>query len=121
MHAQLAQVCDRYFRSWMAADPFTATEFGVPGYDAEVPDPSRQADAARAAELDRLAAEAAAIDPAELTPDERVSRSMLLRQCADQREELDARLDEVAVTATSLGAQTRVLALVPRAALTDPG
>jgi uncharacterized protein (DUF885 family) len=121
MHAQLAQVCDRYFRSWMAADPFTATEFGVPGYDAEVPDPSRQAAAARAAELDRLAAEAAAVDPAELGPDERVSRSMLLRQCADQREELDARLEEVAVTATSMGAQTRVLALVPRAALTDPG
>jgi uncharacterized protein (DUF885 family) len=121
MHAQLAQACDRYFRSWMAADPFTATEFGVPGYDAEVPDPSREADGARVAELDRLAAEAAAVDPAELLPDERVSRSMLLRQAADQREELGARLEEVAVTATSAGAQTRVLALVPRAPLADPG
>ena len=120
MHPELARVCDRYFRAWMAADPFSATEYGVPGYDAEVPDPSLQAEAARAAELARLEAEAAAIDPAGLTPDERVSRSMLLRQAADQREELAARLDEVAVSATSTGVQTRVLALVPRAPLTDP-
>jgi uncharacterized protein (DUF885 family) len=119
MHAELARVCDRYFRSWMAADPFAATEYGVPGYDAEVPDPSREADAARAAELERLGAEAAAIEVAGLNPDERVSRSMLVRQAADQREELAARLEEVAVSATSMGVQTRVLALVPRAPLTD--
>src|SRR6266511_2911892 len=98
MDSQLARLCDAYFRSWMAADPFTATEFGVTGYDAEV----------------------ARLDPATLTPDERVSRSMLLRLAADEREELGGRLDELAVTATSVGAQTRVLTLVPRAPLNEP-
>jgi uncharacterized protein (DUF885 family) len=121
MDAKLARLCDDYFRSWMASDPFTATEFGVPGWDAEVPDPSRDADRARMAELDRFGAEAAAIDPAPLTPDERVSRSMLLRLAADEREALQGRLAELAVTATQEGVQTRVLALVPRAPLTDPG
>src|SRR6266511_3197741 len=53
MDSQLARLCDAYIRSWMAADPFTATEFGVTGYDAEVPDPSREADSARIAELER--------------------------------------------------------------------
>src|SRR6266508_3153776 len=77
MDSQLARLCDAYFRSWMAADPFTATEFGV-------------------------------------------SRSMLLRLAADEREELGGRLDELAVTATSVGAQTRVLTLVPRAPLNEP-
>jgi uncharacterized protein (DUF885 family) len=120
MDSRLARVCDEYFRSWMAADPFSATEYGVPGYDAEVPDPSRGADRARMAELERTGAEAARIDPAGLAPDERVSRSMLLRLAADQREQLAGRLDELAITATSVGAQTRVLALVPRAPLTDP-
>src|SRR6266536_2509738 len=119
MDSALARLCDQYFRSWMAADPFAATEFGVAGYDSEVPDPSREADAARMAGLERVAAEAARIDPARLQPDERVSRSMLLRLAADQREELGARLDELAVTATSIGVQVRVLALVPRAPLTD--
>src|SRR6266700_2968955 len=119
MDSKLAQLCDAYFRSWMAADPFSATEFGVAGYDAEVPDPSRDADRARMAELARLGAEAARIDPAVLAPDERVSRSMLLRLAADEREELAGRLDELAVTATQAGAQTRILALVPRAPLTD--
>src|SRR6266540_1427025 len=85
MDSQLARLCDAYFRSWMAADPFTATEFGVTGYDAEVPDPSREADSARIAELERLGAEVARLDPATLTPDERVSRSMLLRLAADER------------------------------------
>src|SRR6266542_2420874 len=94
MDSQLARLCDAYFRSWMAADPFTATEFGVTGYDAEVPDPSREADSARIAELERLGAEVARLDPATLTPDERVSRSMLLRLAADEREELGGRLDE---------------------------
>src|SRR6266498_4549480 len=85
MDSQLARLCDAYFRSWMAADPFTATEFGVTGYDAEVPDPSREADSARIAELERLGAEVARLDPATLTPDERVSRSMLLRLAAEDR------------------------------------
>src|SRR6266511_2327251 len=120
MDSQLARLCDAYFRSWMAADPFTATEFGVTGYDAEVPDPSREADSARIAELERLGAEVARLEPATLTPDERVSRSMLLRLAADEREELGGRLDELAVTATSVGAQTRVLTLVPRAPLNEP-
>src|SRR6266545_4895847 len=120
MDSQLARLCDAYFRSWMAADPFTATEFGVTGYDAEVPDPSREADSARIAELERFGAEVVRLDPATLTPDERVSRSMLLRLAADEREELGGRLDELAVTATSVGAQTRVLTLVPRAPLNEP-
>lgn len=119
MDSALARLCDEYFRSWMAADPFAATEYGVAGYDAEVPDPGRDADTTRMAGLERVAAEAARIDPATLEPDERVSRSMLLRLAADQREELGARLDELAVTATSIGVQIRVLALVPRAPLTD--
>jgi uncharacterized protein (DUF885 family) len=120
MDSKLAQLCDEYFRSWMASDPLTATEFGVPGWDAEVPDPSREADRARVAELERLGAEVARIDPAVLAPDERVSRSMLLRLAADEREALQGRLGELAVTAAQEGVQTRVLALVPRAPLTDP-
>jgi uncharacterized protein (DUF885 family) len=119
MDSQLARVCDRYFRSCMAADPFSATEYGVAGYDAEVPDPSRDADSARMAELERIGAEAARIDPATLAPDERVSRSMLLRLAADEREQLGGRLDELAVSATAVGVQTRVLSVVPRAPLTD--
>jgi uncharacterized protein (DUF885 family) len=120
MDSKLARLSDEYFRSWMAADPFTATEFGVAGWDAEVPDPSRDADRARMAELERVGAEAERIGPAGLAPDERVSRSMLLRLAADEREALDGRLHELAVTATQEGVQTRVLSLVPRAPITDP-
>ncbi len=119
MDLRLAQLSDELFRCWMAADPFTATEYGVPGYDAEVPDPSRAADRAYAAELDRIATAAAELDPRALDPGERVTRSMLERLAADRRTALAARLSEVAVTATTVGVQTRVFAVVPRAPLTD--
>jgi uncharacterized protein (DUF885 family) len=119
MDTELARLADDCFRRRMAADPITATEFGVPGYDAEVGDPSREAEAAHLAELDRIAARARALDPASLDEDDLVTRSMLLRTIGDERAELAARLSEVAVTATSTGVQTRVLALVPRAVLSD--
>jgi uncharacterized protein (DUF885 family) len=119
METALGQLCDQYFRACMAADPFTATEYGVSGYDAEVPDPSRAAATASIAELDRIVAAATSIEATALGPVERVNRSMLLRMAADRRQELGARLDELTVTATSAGAQTRVLAVVPRAPLTD--
>ncbi len=120
MDTALARLCDEYFASRMAADPFIATEFGVPGYDAEVPDPSRPAVAAQIAELDRILAAGRSIDASVLDPVERVNRSMLLRLAADHRQDLAARLDELTVTATSTGVQTQVLAVVPRAPLTDP-
>jgi uncharacterized protein (DUF885 family) len=117
----LARIADDYFRCWMAADPLTATEFGVPGHDADLPDPSRAAEDAQIAELDRIAARAGAVEPDTLDPGERVTRSMLLRTIADRRAELASRLSEVAVTATSVGAQTRLFAVVPRAPLSDAG
>ncbi|HZD03085.1 MAG TPA: DUF885 domain-containing protein [Actinomycetes bacterium] len=119
MDTDLARLADEYFRRRMAADPLTATELGVPGYDAEVPDPSREAEETYLAELDRIAAQARAVDPATLGPAERVTRSVLLRTIGDQRAELAARLSEVAVTATTTGVQTRLFAMVPRAPLTD--
>jgi uncharacterized protein (DUF885 family) len=119
MDTELARLADDCFRRRMAADPLTATEFGVPGYDAEVADPSREAEAAHLAALDRIAARARALDPASLDGDDLVTRSMLLRTIDDERAGLAARLSEVAVTATSTGVQTRLLALVPRAALSD--
>jgi uncharacterized protein (DUF885 family) len=121
MDETLARTAEDYFRCWMRADPLTATESGVPGHDAEVPDPSREAEDAHLAELDRIAARAAAVDPAALDPQERVTRSMLLRLIADRRADLAARLSEVAVTATTTGMQTRLFAVVPRAPLSDPG
>jgi uncharacterized protein (DUF885 family) len=121
MDIDLARIADDYFRCWMAADPLTATEFGVPGHDAELPDPSREAEDAHLAELDRIATRAGAIDPVTLDPGERVTRSMLLRTIADRRAELASRLSEVAVTATTVGAQTRLFAVVPRAPLSDAG
>jgi hypothetical protein len=41
--AQLAELSEDYFDVVHTTDPFSATQLGVPGFDALVPDPSRGA------------------------------------------------------------------------------
>jgi uncharacterized protein (DUF885 family) len=115
--AALAELAERYFQVCMDASPFDATMLGVPGWDAEVPDLSEAA----AAETDRRLAELgrrlAAIDPARLGAQDRITRSMLDRAVADRRAELAARWPELTVSATMSGIQTAVIGLVPKVVL----
>src|SRR5258708_33499699 len=39
--ARLARLSDEFFEGVHTTDPFNATQLGVPGFDALVPDPSR--------------------------------------------------------------------------------
>jgi uncharacterized protein (DUF885 family) len=99
----LARIGEEYFRQHFAADPFLATVFGVDGYEAEVPDPSRAAAERHRAELGRLAAELATVDREALTGADRVSHSILTRLLDDERRILGAGVVEVAVTAGGAG------------------
>ncbi|PZF84724.1 DUF885 domain-containing protein [Jiangella anatolica] len=119
----LTAVADEYFDLQMRADPLTATAFGVAGYDAEVPDPSREADQRRLDRLTALADRLAGIDPAGLDEQDRVTHAMLDRLLRDGRAVLAAGLGadafEVAVTGSIAGAQSIVLSTVPAVRLTD--
>ncbi|WP_084963563.1 DUF885 domain-containing protein [Thermoactinospora rubra] len=116
----LAKIAERYFDRKMAAEPFTATIYGVPGYDDQVGDPSREGDRRRAAELEETGRELAALDPAELIGQDRVTHSMLTRLAGDERAMLEAALAEVGVTAGIAGVHTTVLSLMPSTPLTTP-
>ncbi|HET8787970.1 MAG TPA: DUF885 family protein, partial [Actinomycetes bacterium] len=113
----LGELAEEYFQVLMDASPFDATMFGVPGWDAEVPDLSEDGDAETDGRLAGLERRLAALDPAGLGPQDRITLAMLGRGIADRRDELAARWPELTVSATSRGIQTAVLGLVPKVAL----
>jgi uncharacterized protein (DUF885 family) len=111
----LAQLGEEYFRAHCAADPFGAGVFGVPGYEAEVPDPSRAAAERHRAELARLAGELRAADPAE----DPISHAMLRRLLADGQRVLADGMVEVGVTAGGTGPLAQVVSTLPASTGTD--
>ena len=113
----LDELAERYFQVTMDAAPFDATMFGVPGWDAEVPDLSEAAEAETDGRLADLQRRLAAIDAGRLGPRDRITLAMLERGLADHRAELAARWPEVTVSATGSGIQTAVLGLVPKVSL----
>ncbi|MEV0269189.1 DUF885 domain-containing protein [Hamadaea sp. NPDC050747] len=118
--ARLAALGDEYFRARNEHDPFGATVFGVTGYDAEVPDPSRAAADRAANRLGGIAAKVAEIDPATLGETDRVSHAWLTRVLADEQEVLRGGLDEVAVNASIAGVVPLLVGTIPTASVADP-
>jgi uncharacterized protein (DUF885 family) len=120
MDATLARLSEDYFRTYCAANPFGATIFGVSGYDAEVPDPSRAADDRLRERLAGFATELAGLDPEPLSQTDRVSHAMLARTLRDQQDSLRHGLDEVAVSATMMGPFSGVVGLAAATSVADP-
>jgi uncharacterized protein (DUF885 family) len=116
----LADLAERYFQVCMDASPFDATVYGVPGWDAEVPDLSEAGEAETDRRLADLERRLAGIDAARLGAEDRVTLAMLGRGLADRRAELAARWPELTVSATMSGIQTAVLGLVPKVTLATP-
>jgi uncharacterized protein (DUF885 family) len=117
----LERLADDYLTGTLTADPFAATVAGVPGYEAEVPDPSRAAELDLARRLDAIAERAGAIDPSALDPADRTTRAVLLASARNDAAQRRAALEEFAVTATTVGAQTALVSILPRAALATGG
>lgn len=109
----LGRLGEEYFRLHFAGDPFQAGVFGVPGFDAEVPDPGRAAAARQRGELARLAAQLAAVDLDVLDREDRISHAILSRLLRDEQQTLRSGVAEVAVTASIAGPLAQVVSTVP--------
>src|SRR5580658_3783044 len=66
-------LADRFQRRWLAANPFAATSYGIPGYDDLVPDESEQGEQAWRTEIGQFLREADAIQSEPLTPADAVT------------------------------------------------
>lgn len=115
----LARLGDEYFRLHFAADPLSASVFGVEGHDAEVPDPSREAAARQQTALARVEAELGTVDRDTLDGPDRISHTILSRLLRDEQQVLRDGIAEVGVTASIAGPLAQVVSAVPAATGSD--
>lgn len=109
------------FTERLAGEVLYAAQLGYGQYLSELPDITPEGRAARRAQLVGRRAEAAAIDEAELSDEDRITRQMLIRYADDQVLALDAAAAEYTVTPLP---QTAIAASVivgfPKALLLQP-
>jgi uncharacterized protein (DUF885 family) len=87
--AQLARLSDEFFEVVHTTDPFNATQLGVSGFDALVPDPSRDGAARGAQRLASIETRLDAIDADLLGLQDRTNRAVLARLAWGARSDLE--------------------------------
>ena len=61
------ELADSFHERWLAAHPFAASMYGIPGYDGQVPDDSEAGEAAWQDELESVLADSRRTDEAQLS------------------------------------------------------
>jgi uncharacterized protein (DUF885 family) len=93
----LGDLADRYWETILATHPTTASLIGDHRFDAEVEDPSREAEDRLIDALDAIAGEAEALDPATLDGDDRITRAVLAFEAGTMADGLRSRMAELQV------------------------
>jgi len=87
--ARLARLSDEFFEVVHTTDPFSATQLGVSGFDALVPDPSRDGAARSARRLAAIETRLDAIDASLLGEKDRTNHAGLARLAWGARSDLE--------------------------------
>ncbi|WP_116952062.1 DUF885 domain-containing protein [Jiangella endophytica] len=82
--SSIGRLADEFLETTSSANPFTASIFGVPGYDDRVPDLSEDAEVAAGERLLELAAQAEAIPADSLGDVDRVTREVLVHSARSE-------------------------------------
>jgi len=118
--ARLARLSDEFFEVVHTTDPFNATQLGVPGFDALVPDPSRVGAARGAQRLAAIETRLEAIDASLLGEQDQVNHAVLARLAWGARSDLEHGLWEGNASAGGyISPQAMVFQSVPTALLDD--
>jgi uncharacterized protein (DUF885 family) len=113
-------LADRMHRRWLEENPFTATMYGIPGYDDLVPDESEEGRQAWRAEVGRFLAEAGAVERGQLSPVDAVTLDCTVEAATQELEIIDLALAEHTVTAMQYAGPATFLAVAARTVLVDP-
>jgi len=114
------ELADRFHHRWLEANPFTASMYGIPGYDDLVPDESEEGGQVWRAEVAQFLREADAIEPGPLPPADAVTRDCMRQAAAQELAVIDMAQSEYTVTAMPYAGPTVLLALAARTVLVDP-
>ena len=112
-------LADRFHQRWLAENPFTATMYGIPGYDDLVPDESEEGRQAWRAEAGQFLHEADAIAPGQLSPADAVTLDCVTEAAAQEVAIIDLARSEHTVTAMQYGGPAALLAVAARTVLVD--
>ena len=117
---RLARLGDEFFQVAHTSDPFTATQTGVTGFDALVPDPSRDGSALAARQIAGIENRLSQIAPALLDQDDQVDQAVLAHLAWAARSDLEHGLWEANASAGGYNApQALMFQSVPVALLGD--
>ncbi|MEP7023609.1 MAG: DUF885 family protein, partial [Actinomycetota bacterium] len=118
--AQLTSLGDEFFVAVHMADPFTATQLGVSGFDALIPDPSRDGAARGARAIGRISQRLDGIDAGQLGEADAVNHAVLAHLAWSARSDLEHGLWEANASAGGyVSPQAMVFQSVPTALFTD--
>ncbi len=116
----ISDLADRLHERWLAANPFAATMYGIPGYDDLVPDESEEGRQAWRAEVGQFLGEADAFAAEQLTPAEAVTLDCTREAAVQELEVIDLAAAEYTVTAMQYVGPAAFLATAARTVLLDP-
>ena len=113
-------LADRFHQRWLEENPFSATMYGIPGYDDLVPDESEEGEQAWRAEVEQFLLEADAIDREQLTPPDAVTLDCMREAATQELAGIDMARAEHTVTAMQYSGPATFLAVAARTVLIDP-
>ena len=118
--ARLARLSDEFFEVVHTTDPLSATQVGVSGFDALVPDPSRDGAARGARRLASIEKRLDAIDASQLGERDQTNHAVLARLAWGARSDLEHGLWEGNASAGGyVSPQAMIFQSVPTALLAD--
>ncbi len=112
-------LAEGYHDGWLAAHPFAASQYGIPGHDAEVPDESEDADSRRRSEVAAVLADARRLEGADADADDTVTLGCVLAAAEAEVAAIDMAAIEHSVTAMPFQGPAGFLALAARTPLPD--
>jgi uncharacterized protein (DUF885 family) len=111
------ELADRFHQRWLAENPFTATSYGIPGFDDLVPDESENGGRAWRAEVAQFLLEAGAIERGELGPADAVTLDCVTEAAVQELANIDMARAEYTVTPMHYGGPAIFLAVAARTVL----
>lgn len=119
MTSPVRALADTLVDRLLTADPFAGSGLGLREYDAFVPDPSAQAEADLDHDLAAIAEQAAQLDGAIASVEERVTLAAVRSICERERLALAGRAAEFTVTAMPYAGPPALFAIASRTVLVD--
>jgi uncharacterized protein (DUF885 family) len=113
-------LADRFHHRWLEENPFTATSYGIPGYDELVPDESEQGQQAWRAEIGEFLREADTIAAGPLASADAVTLDCTREAATQELASIDSAATEYTVTAMQYAGPATFMAVAARTVLTDP-